>query len=88
MRVLMLYRPESEHDRDVDRFVERYTATGTLNKIDKVNVNTREGTSTASLYDVTSYPAILVVRDDGMLQHCWQGADLPLVDDVVAYVRA
>jgi hypothetical protein len=32
-----------------------------------------------------SYPAIMVMAIDGTLLHLWQGAQLPLLDEVASY---
>ncbi len=70
----------------VDEFVNNFNSNG-AGKLEVVNIDTREGISTATLYDVTSYPAVMVLRDDGAMQHLWQGIDLPLVDEVEGYLR-
>ena len=88
MRVLVLYRPESDHGRLVDDFVSSFNSSGIPGRLEIVNIDTREGSSTAVLYDVNRYPAVLVLRDDGILQHQWVGLDLPLVNEVEAYITA
>jgi hypothetical protein len=88
MKVIVLYRPQSEHGRQVEEFVDNYKATGSTSKLETVNIDTRDGNSIAMLYDITRYPAILVVRDDGMLQKLWEGMDLPRVNDVEGYLLA
>ena len=74
--------------RQVEEFVDNYKAAGSTSKLETVNIDTRDGNSIAMLYDITRYPAILVVRDDGMLQKLWEGIDLPRVDDVEGYLLA
>ncbi len=88
MKVIVLYRPKSEHDKQVEEFINNYTATGSNGKLETINIDTKDGNSTAMLYDVTRYPAVLVVRDDGILQKLWEGMDLPRVDDVQGYLLA
>jgi hypothetical protein len=88
MKVLVLYRPESDHGRTVDEFVNNFHDSSVGGRLEVVNIDTREGISTATLYDVTRYPAVLVVRDDGALQHSWQGVDLPLVNEVEGYFNS
>jgi hypothetical protein len=53
-----------------------------------LNVDTRDGSATASLYDVVQYPAILVLQNDGYPQKVWQGSEMPLLGEVIAYARA
>lgn len=82
----MLYRPGTEYSRPVEDFardLEReYQA-----RIDLVSLDTRDGSSTASLYDIMQYPAILVLRDDGQLVKDWQGGNLPLKNEVSMYTH-
>lgn len=84
---MVLYRPNSETARSVEEFaheLEReYQA-----KIDLVNLDTRDGASTASLYGVVQYPAVLVLGTDGQLIKEWQGTMLPLRSEVAYYTRA
>ena len=89
MKLLILYRPNSEHEAQVESFVRdfqrRYEAG---RKIEMVSLNTRDGAATASLYDVVSYPAILVIRNDGSLANLWQGLPMPLMDEVAGYAQS
>jgi hypothetical protein len=88
MKVLVLYRPNSEHSRLIDEFIHEFQSRNQNSRLEVVNVDSRDGSATASLYDIMSYPAILVLQGDGYLQKSWEGDDLPLVDEVAGYVRA
>lgn len=87
MKVLVIYRPNSEYGRITEDFIRDFQ-NRSGNKLEVLNIDTREGSATASLYDVMQYPAILVVQTDGSLQRSWEGDTLPLIDEVSAYVRA
>ena len=71
MKVVMLYRPNSEYSRRVEDFAHdlerQYQA-----RIDLVSLDTRDGVSTASLYDIMQNPAVLVLGNDGQLIKEWQ----------------
>lgn len=88
MKVLVLYRPNSEHGRLVETFIRdfRYQHETNADLLDVQNVDTREGVDTAGLYEVMQYPAILVLGDDGQLMKSWQGGGLPLMEEVAGYV--
>lgn len=88
MKVLVLYRPDSEHGRNIETFIRdfKYQHESHADLLDVQNVDTREGVATGSLYDVVQYPAVLVLGDDGQLVKSWQGADLPLMEEVAGYV--
>ena len=81
MKVLILYRPNSEHDTLVQRFVRDFMHR-TSREVELVSLDTRDGAATASLYDVLQYPAVLVVENHGSVQQLWQGEQLPLIDEV------
>jgi len=86
VKLLVLYRPNSEHESQVEAFVRDFQRRYDVGrKIELVSINTRDGAATASLYDVVAYPAILVLGDDGSLVNLWQGMPLPLMDDVAGY---
>lgn len=88
MKVLVLYRPNSEHGRTVEEFIHDFQQRHAEERMEILNVDSRDGSAMASLYDVMQYPAILVTQDDGYLQRSWQGDSLPLMDEVAAYARA
>jgi hypothetical protein len=87
MKVLILYRPNSEHATVVESFVRDFQHQHDMgNKVELVSVNTRDGSATAALYDVWSFPTILALADDGHVLNMWQGEPLPLMDEVAGYV--
>jgi len=88
MKLLVLYRPNSEFARQVEGFVRDLQ---TIHNVDERHVqvldfDSREGSATASLYDLMSQPAILVIGDDGGYVKDWQGPELPLLSEVAGYV--
>jgi hypothetical protein len=87
MKVLVLYRPNSEHGRIVEDFVRDFQIRHREPRLEVLSIDTRDGSATASLYDIMQYPAILVVQTDGNVQKVWEGTQLPLMDEVVAYAR-
>ncbi len=88
MKIVVLYRPNSEHERVVEVFIRdfKYQHQAFAAKIDAVNLDTRDGASMATLYDIMQYPAVLAVADDGSLLKMWQGSSLPLMDEVSGYL--
>ncbi len=86
MKVIVLYRPESEHGRVAETFLHDFKARHPTTKIESVNIDSREGVALAMLYDLMQFPAILALATDGMLLKHWEGNSLPLIDEVAAYV--
>lgn len=87
MKVVILYRPASEHSRRIEEFVRAYQERHEGHKLEILSLDTRDGAATASLYDVVRYPAILVLQNDGAVRHLWQGEALPLMDEVASYAN-
>ncbi len=86
MKVVILYRPNSEQARAVETFVHDFERRHGDAKLELVNIDEREGIALASLYDIMSFPSIMVLADDGGMLHLWQNEQLPLMDEVASYV--
>ena len=84
MRIIVLYRPESEYARVVEEFIHDYQNRHN-DKLEIINIDSREGIAMASLYDIMRFPALLALREDGTLLKNWEGGQLPLMDEVAAY---
>lgn len=87
MKLLILYRPNSEHGRTIEEFVHEFQARHREKRLETMNIDSREGIAMASLYDVVQCPAILVLQRDGFVQKMWQGPELPLMDEVASYAN-
>jgi len=87
MKVLVLYRPNSEFARQVEEFVQGLQTRHNVDEhhLQILDFDSREGAAMASLYDVMGQPAIVVVGDDGSYVKHWQGGDLPLLEEVAGY---
>lgn len=86
MKVLIVYRPNSETARRVEEFAHDIERQQNVQP-DLMNIDTREGAATLSLYDIYNHPAILVMRDDGQLVQQWSGEPLPLMNEVASFAR-
>jgi hypothetical protein len=72
----------------VEEFIHDFQIRHRDERLEVLNIDTRDGSATASLYDVMRYPAILVLQTDGYLQKSWQGDQLPMMDEVASYAHA
>ena len=86
MKVAILYRPNSEHARLVEEFAHDIDRQQGI-RVELMSLETRDGAAMATLYDVTSYPAIVVTREDGGVVQLWVGEQLPLMNEVAAFAR-
>jgi hypothetical protein len=87
MRLLVIYRPNSENARSVETFIHDFQRLheGLGRRMEILNVDTRDGAATMSLYDIFQHPAILVLNDDSQMVQQWVGETLPLMDEVASY---
>ena len=88
MKVVILYRPRSEHGTDVETFVRDFKRRHNSEKVEVLDADSVDGISTASLYDIMQYPAILALSEDGSLLKGWEGSTLPLMDEVAYYTQS
>jgi hypothetical protein len=87
MKVLVLYRPNSEFARQVEEFIQGLQMGHGLDErqLQVLDYDSRDGAATASLYDVMTQPSVLVIADDGAYVKGWEGSQLPLLEEVVGY---
>jgi hypothetical protein len=89
VRLLILYSPNSEHSSRIEEFARDFQSRHNIgSKLELLSLSTRDGSATASLYDVMSYPAILALADDGSVLNSWEGDELPLMDEVAGYMSS
>jgi hypothetical protein len=84
MKVVILYRNNSEHEQAVREFEHEYTHR-TGRQLTLMDVDTKDGAELASLYDIVRYPAVLATTDNGAMLQLWQGESLPLMNEVMYY---
>ncbi len=84
MKVIMLYRPNSEHERQIMTYQQDFSRISSA-RTELVSIETKEGDNLVRVYGITDYPAIVVISDDGAVQNMWQGSNLPLMNEVAGY---
>lgn len=87
MKLVILYHLKDEFSTMVENFADDCKKR-TNREINLVDVDSREGTSLATVYGIVNYPAELVTKDDGQLMKYWEGSELPLYDEVMGYLNA
>jgi hypothetical protein len=87
MKVLVLYRPNSEFARRVEEFVHDLREVHNVDErhLEVLDYDSREGAATASMYDVMTQPSIVVTDDAGTYVKSWVGEQLPLLEEVAGY---
>jgi hypothetical protein len=84
MKVLILYRPNTEHAGQAMDYARDYKQLKNK-EIKLISLDTVEGDDMAKLYDITQYPAVVAIKDDGQLAKMWQGSTLPLMNELDYY---
>ena len=85
MRIVILYHPESDHSRIVEEYVHDFTHQDPDVSVEALSIDTRDGATMATVYDIVAYPSMLALREDGSLAKAWQGLPLPLMNDVAYF---
>ena len=84
MRAVVVYKEVSEHARNVEEFL-RYFTSVTGRELETLNPETRDGAGFCETYDITQYPTVIALSDDGQMLNMWAGEPLPRVDEVSYY---
>lgn len=84
MSITIIYRNDSEVYRPVQEFIELLNRKYPGRDVQEVELDTREGAELASIYQIDTYPGIIVKSDDMSVMGVWKGLPMPLVDEVVS----
>lgn len=84
MRVVVVYKSESDHAREVFSWLRDFKAQ-TGRDIEQIDPDTPQGAGFCRTYDVVEYPSMLAMSDDGQLQNFWRGRPLPTISEVSYY---
>lgn len=83
MRVLVFYKPVSEHARKVEEFMHEYNRR-TGRALETIDPDSRDGSYSAEVHDIVEYPTILALDSDGRELCRWRGM-LPTISEVSFY---
>jgi hypothetical protein len=85
MRVVVVYKRESDYGREVEEYLQDFTRQ-TTRELEVMDPDTRDGSAFCRTYDIVEYPTIIALSDDGSLQNLWRGRPLPTISEVSYYV--
>lgn len=86
MKVVVVYRDNSEHARPVTEFLRDFQRR-TGRELETLEPDSREGQSLCRTYDIVEYPSVLALDDRGMMQNLWRGLPLPTISEVSYYAH-
>jgi hypothetical protein len=85
MKTMLLYRPNSDHERQVLDYI-RDVKMQTGKEVPTMDVDTKEGIDLCQVYNIMEYPAILVTDNDGHMQNMWTGT-FPRIGELSYYIN-
>jgi len=86
MKAVVVYKDQSDHAREVITWHHDFKAQ-TGHEIETLDPHTVEGISFCRIYDIVEYPTVIAIAHDGRQQQLWRGRPLPLISDVVYYIK-
>ena len=86
MRVLCLYRPNTDTERPV---LELQMSLRRIynSELELVSVDGVEGSRLAELYDIWQFPAFIAVDSSGTLLKSWSDGTVPLLNELIYYLQ-
>ncbi len=84
MKVVIVYKEESDHARPVLDFVRDFTRQ-TGRELETIDPESPDGAQFCRTYDIVEYPSVIAISDDGVLQNLWRGLPLPLINEISYY---
>lgn len=85
MRVVIIYKNESDHARAVLDFLRDFKHQ-TGHDLQTLDPDSAEGEQFCRAYDIVEYPTIIALSDDSLMQNTWAGVPLPTISEVSFYV--
>lgn len=85
MKTLLLYRPNSEHERQALNYLRDFAAQ-TGKTLPTLDPDTPEGADICQLYDILQFPAILATDNEGHVQNMWYSEHLPTFSELSYFV--
>lgn len=86
MKVVVVYRPDSEHARIVTEWLRDFQRR-TGKTLEEINPDTREGAALCRSYDIVEYPTLIALDDNSSMQNMWRGSILPTISEVSYYTQ-
>jgi len=86
MKLLVLYKPKSEHARVVEEYLNDFRYQYPDVEVEALDAESVEGVNKSELYDILEYPALLALASDSTLQSMWAGKMLPQKQEVISYI--
>ncbi|MBQ6355290.1 hypothetical protein IJJ18_02640 [Candidatus Saccharibacteria bacterium] len=87
MRVVCLYKRETDYGREVEEYLSEIARSSTRDEIEVLDPESVDGEIFAQARDIVRYPAILAVDNNGSVVQDWIGLPLPPMGEVIYYLN-
>ena len=88
MKAVMVVKNQTDKTRAAETFISDFNRL-TGHVIEVLDPETIPGETFARAYDITLYPTLLVISNDGSVQVMWRGIEeFPLFDELQGYLTA
>lgn len=88
MRVVCLYKRETDYGREVEEYLDDIARSNVGNGVEVLDPDSTEGEMFAQARDIVRYPAIVAVDSNtGSVVQEWIGLPLPSMDEVIYYLN-
>ncbi len=84
MRVMVLYRDQTDYARTVIDFLHDFSHQ-TGHELEVLDPDSAEGMLFCDTYGIVDYPTVIAMSDDGVMQNTWSGLPLPTISEVSYY---
>ena len=86
MRVLVIYRDQTDYARTVLDFIRDFQhQTGHI--LETIDPDSSDGMFFCDTYGIVDYPTIIATSYDGAMQNTWNGLPLPTINEVSYYIQ-
>lgn len=85
MKVVVVYKEESDHARAVLDFLRDFKRQ-TGRDLETLNPESLPGEQFCRAYDIVQYPTVIAISDSSVMQNTWTGLPLPTISEVSYYV--
>jgi hypothetical protein len=84
MRVVAVYKSETDYARDVEDFLRDFESQ-TGHQLETIDPDAPAGIDFCNAYGIMEYPTLIAIADDGSMQNMWSGLPLPTVMEISFY---
>lgn len=86
MRLVIVYREQSEHRLMVETFIRDYKYRTGMD-VETIDPDTRDGVAFCRTYDIVECPTIIALTNEGSVYQLWRGTNFPTISEVATIAQ-